>query len=88
MAQFTDAPIFDADQHMYETPDALTRYLPEQYRRSVQFVQLGRATRIAIRDTALVPLYWPKLYWATRGKVTYVPGKDEDTRASLAGLAP
>ncbi|HXU53471.1 MAG TPA: ABC transporter substrate-binding protein [Casimicrobiaceae bacterium] len=49
---------------------------------------LADATRIAMKDTALVPLYWPKLYWATRGKVTYVPGKDEDTRASLAGLAP
>jgi predicted TIM-barrel fold metal-dependent hydrolase len=42
------APIFDADQHMYEMPDALTRYLPEQYRRDVQFVQVGRRTRIAI----------------------------------------
>ena len=42
------APIFDADQHMYETPDALTRYLPEQFKRDVQFVQMGRHTRIAI----------------------------------------
>src|SRR3984893_9958556 len=48
MTQFTDAPIFDADQHMYETPDALTRYLPEQFRPKVQFVQIGRHTRIAI----------------------------------------
>ena len=24
-----DFPIFDADNHMYETPDALTRHLPE-----------------------------------------------------------
>jgi predicted TIM-barrel fold metal-dependent hydrolase len=48
VSQFTEAPILDADQHMYETPDALTRYLPEKYRRAVQFVQVGRATRIAI----------------------------------------
>ncbi|WP_236791944.1 amidohydrolase family protein [Amycolatopsis sp. GM8] len=47
-AQFTDAPIFDADQHMYETPEALTRYLPEKYRSAVQFVQVGKRTRIAI----------------------------------------
>ena len=50
MTQFTDAPIFDADQHMYETPDALTKYLPERYRKAVQFVQIGRHTRIAIMD--------------------------------------
>jgi peptide/nickel transport system substrate-binding protein len=49
---------------------------------------LADATRIAMKDVALVPLYWPKLYWATRGKVTYTPGKDEDTRAALAGIAP
>jgi predicted TIM-barrel fold metal-dependent hydrolase len=48
VSQFTDAPIFDADQHMYETPDALTAHLPERYHRAVQFVQVGRRTRIAV----------------------------------------
>ncbi|GAB4974318.1 hypothetical protein MAHJHV55_53770 [Mycobacterium avium subsp. hominissuis] len=41
MTQFTDAPIFDADQHMYETPDALTKYLPKEFQSKVQFVQIG-----------------------------------------------
>ena len=27
-----DFPVFDADNHMYETPDALTKFLPEQLR--------------------------------------------------------
>ncbi|WP_330255158.1 amidohydrolase [Nocardia sp. NBC_00565] len=48
MTHFTDAPIFDADTHMYETPDALTRYLPEKYHKAVQFVKIGNATKIAI----------------------------------------
>ena len=48
--------------------------------------ELAAATRIAMQDVALIPLYWPKLYWAARGNVTYEPGKDEDTRASLAGV--
>jgi len=26
MTRFTEAPIFDADQHMSETPDSLTKY--------------------------------------------------------------
>jgi predicted TIM-barrel fold metal-dependent hydrolase len=58
MSHFTEAPIFDADQHMYETPEALTRYLPDKYRRSVQFVQVeGKTTRIAIlgRITEYIP---------------------------------
>jgi len=48
VSQFKDAPIFDADTHMYETPDALTRYLPEKYKSAVQFVQVEKQTRISI----------------------------------------
>ena len=46
--QFRDAPIFDADQHMYETAEALTKYLPERYAPAVQYGQFGRQTRIVI----------------------------------------
>ncbi len=55
--QFRDAPIFDADQHMYETSDALTKYLPEQYARAVQYAQIGRQTRVVInnRVTDFIP---------------------------------
>jgi predicted TIM-barrel fold metal-dependent hydrolase len=55
--QFRDAPIFDADQHMYETGDALTKFLPEQYSRAVQYGQFGKQTRIVInnRVTDFIP---------------------------------
>ncbi|WP_179473122.1 amidohydrolase family protein [Mycolicibacterium vinylchloridicum] len=49
-AQLRDVPIFDADQHMYETPEALTRYLPERYRYAVQYAQMGRQTRLVINN--------------------------------------
>ncbi|MGW4365825.1 amidohydrolase family protein [Nocardia takedensis] len=57
MTKATDAPIFDADSHMYETADALTRYLPEQYSQAVQYVRIGRHTRICIngRITDFIP---------------------------------
>jgi predicted TIM-barrel fold metal-dependent hydrolase len=57
LAPIEHAPIFDADQHLYETAAALTRHLPERYRRDVQFVQVGRRTRIAIlgRITEYIP---------------------------------
>lgn len=55
--QFTDAPIFDADQHMYETAEALTKFLPDRYRRAVQYAQIGRQTRVVInnRVTDFIP---------------------------------
>ncbi len=57
MTRTPDIPIFDADAHMYETADALTRYLPERYRQAVQYVRIGRHTRIAIngRITDFIP---------------------------------
>ncbi|MFG3022429.1 amidohydrolase family protein [Streptomyces sp. NPDC048254] len=57
MTQFTDVPIFDGDSHMYETPDALKRHLPEKYQKAVEFVSVGRRTRIAIlgKITEFIP---------------------------------
>lgn len=43
-------PVFDCDQHLYETPDALLRHLPSQFDGAVKFVQEGKRTRIAINN--------------------------------------
>jgi predicted TIM-barrel fold metal-dependent hydrolase len=40
--------IFDADNHLYESPDVLG-YLPKQYRRDIQFVDVEGRRRIAIK---------------------------------------
>ncbi|MFF4467050.1 amidohydrolase family protein [Streptomyces mirabilis] len=42
-------PLFDADNHLYETEDALTRYLPKRYEGAIQYVQVKGRTKIAIR---------------------------------------
>lgn len=42
-------PLFDADNHLYETEEALTRHLPKQYRSAIQYVQVNGRTKIAIR---------------------------------------
>ncbi len=42
-------PLFDADNHLYETEDALTRHLPKQYASAIQYVQVNGRTKIAIR---------------------------------------
>lgn len=50
MSVTVDTPIFDADQHMYELPEALTKFLPDRYRRAVQFVQVGKRTQVSIMN--------------------------------------
>ncbi|WP_040796882.1 amidohydrolase family protein [Nocardia higoensis] len=41
--------LFDADNHLYETQDALTKFLPKQYRGVIQYVEVNGRTKIAIR---------------------------------------
>ncbi|MFD3926944.1 amidohydrolase family protein [Streptomyces sp. NPDC058614] len=42
-------PLFDADNHLYEPPEALTRHLPKKYASAIQYVQVNGRTKIAIR---------------------------------------
>jgi predicted TIM-barrel fold metal-dependent hydrolase len=42
-------PLFDADNHLYETEEALTKYLPKRYAGAIQYVQVNGRTKIAIR---------------------------------------
>src|SRR5215469_15635182 len=42
-------PLFDADNHLYETQEAFTKFLPKRYASAIQYVQLGGRTKIAIR---------------------------------------
>jgi len=41
-------PVFDADNHMYETTDAFTKFLPPEYKKLIQYVQVGKRTKIAV----------------------------------------
>ncbi|MET8213380.1 amidohydrolase family protein [Streptomyces sp. NPDC005373] len=42
-------PLFDADNHLYETEDSLTKYLPERYKGAISYVQVNGRTKIAVR---------------------------------------
>jgi hypothetical protein len=42
-------PVFDADNHFYETREALTRYLPDKYAGAIDYVEVRGRTKIAVR---------------------------------------
>src|SRR6476661_731634 len=44
-----DCPVFDADNHLYETKDALTKYLPDRYKSAVDYVDVRGRKKIVIR---------------------------------------
>ncbi|HLN07002.1 MAG TPA: amidohydrolase family protein [Acidimicrobiales bacterium] len=42
-------PVFDADNHLYETRDALTRYLPDEHKGVIDYVEMQGRTKIVVR---------------------------------------
>jgi predicted TIM-barrel fold metal-dependent hydrolase len=44
-----DIPVFDADNHLYETQDALTRFLPDRYQGAIDYVEVRGRTKIVVR---------------------------------------
>lgn len=47
--QKLDFPVFDADNHLYETTDALTKYLPADRKGAIDYVDVQGRKKIAVR---------------------------------------
>ena len=41
---------FDADNHLYENRDALTKFLPKEYEGAIKYVEVNGRTKLALRD--------------------------------------
>ena len=41
---------FDADNHLYENRDAMTKFLPREYEGVIKYVEVNGRTKLAIRD--------------------------------------
>jgi predicted TIM-barrel fold metal-dependent hydrolase len=44
-------PVFDADNHLYETEDALTKHLPDRYKGAIDYVEVRGRKKIVVRGT-------------------------------------
>jgi predicted TIM-barrel fold metal-dependent hydrolase len=42
-------PLFDADNHMYETREAFTKFLPDRYKGAIDYVEVRGRTKIVVR---------------------------------------
>lgn len=42
-------PVFDVDNHMYETPDALTKHVPSDFKGVIDYVNVDGRTKIAVK---------------------------------------
>src|SRR5438270_8853118 len=44
-----DFPVFDADNHMYETKEALTKFVPREYEGVIDYVDVKGRTKITVK---------------------------------------
>ena len=47
---------------------------------------LADATRVAMEDAGILPLYWQKLYWAARKGFVVDPDRGESTAARFVSV--
>ena len=51
MTTMTKVSIFDADNHLYETRDAFTKFLPDRYKGVIDYVEVRGRTKIVVNGT-------------------------------------
>jgi predicted TIM-barrel fold metal-dependent hydrolase len=78
-----DYPVFDADNHMYENPEAFTKFLPREYDGIIKYVEYDRRQKLAIKDRISRAIPNP-----TFARVAPPGGQQGDPmqRRSIAGL--
>src|ERR1700730_14921630 len=65
-------PVFDADNHMYEPQEALTKFLPDNRKRVIDYVEVRGRTKIVVRGH--ISEYIPNPTFSVVAK----PGAQED----------
>jgi predicted TIM-barrel fold metal-dependent hydrolase len=50
MVQNVGFPVFDADNHMYESSDAFTKFLPREYEGLIKYVKVNGRDKIAVKN--------------------------------------
>jgi len=67
--------------------DAILQSAMTEFDYNKRMEKLQQATRIAMEDQAIIPLYFQKIYWAGKKELTFIPNMGEDTVAQDVGRA-
>src|SRR6185503_11305266 len=73
----------------YSNPefDALMKQASAEFDKPKRDSLLADATRVAMEDGGILPIYWQKLYWASRKGFVVEPDRGEATSARFVTLA-
>ena len=89
MTPDTDAGTVSFNRTRYSNPkfDDKMKEATSEFDPQKRVALLQESTRIGMEDVGVVPLFWPKVYWASKANITYSANRGEDLMATLAGLA-
>jgi peptide/nickel transport system substrate-binding protein len=84
-----DAGTGSLNRARYSNPqfDALLKQAAREFDDAKRNRLLADATRVAMEDAAILPIYWQKLYWAARKGFIVDPDRGEATAARFVSLA-
>ncbi len=84
-----DAGTGSLNRARYSNPqfDALLRQASSEFDEAKRNRLLADATRVAMEDAAILPIYWQKLYWAARKGFIVDPDRGESTAARFVSIA-
>jgi peptide/nickel transport system substrate-binding protein len=77
------------NRSLYSNPkfDALLEKAMQEFDAGKREKMLQEATELVFNDTAMIPLYWQSLTWASYKGITYKARRDERTLAMSAAVA-
>jgi predicted TIM-barrel fold metal-dependent hydrolase len=89
-------PTFDADNHMYENRDALTKFIPDEFDGVIKYVEVNGRTKVAIKDklSDYIPnptfnvVAVPGGYGRERGERAPSQGRGVDQRGEKPKIMP
>jgi peptide/nickel transport system substrate-binding protein len=84
-----DAGTGSLNRARYSNPafDALLRQASTEFDEAKRNTLLADATRVAMDDAAILPIYWQKLFWAARKGFVVDPDRGESTAARFVSVA-
>lgn len=73
-------PVYDADNHLYETEDALTRHLPSSHTNLFRFVEIKGRKKLVVRDriTEFIPNPTFEVVARPGAHMAYYAGRNDD----------
>lgn len=78
-----DFPVYDADNHLYETEDALTRHLPSTHSKLFRFIEMNGRKKLVVRNTIteFIPNPTFEVVAKPGAHMAYYAGKNDDGKS-------